>query len=151
MVKILIDGDACSKISETIEVAKENNMPVDLYHDTTSYFDDDYITCHVIDKGRDMVDFAIVNHVEKGDIVITDDGGLACMVLAKGGNPMNAKGIFYTEKNIDSFLTSRHLTASTRRKSGRNKVSRVIPKQRKYDFKKSLAYLIILSKKKLAG
>ena len=108
-MKILIDGDSCNTIKETIKEAKKNNTEVHIYCDTQHYIHSNYATVHIVDSGMDAVDFAIVNAVEKGDIVYTNDGGLASMVKAKSGVPKNFKGVTYSENDITAALNARYL------------------------------------------
>lgn len=125
---IYIDGDSFSKIDKTIDIAKKYNIPVELYHNTSVIKEDDYAICHTVDKGKDMVDFAIVNAMKQGDIVVTNDAGLASMALAKNGYPINSKGVCFNNENINSYLTSRHLKSTSRRKSRRQQVNYNAPK-----------------------
>ena len=62
----------------------------------------------VFDKGVDSVDFALVNRVQPGDIVITQDYGLASMCLARRARVLNQNGLEYTAQNIDGLLARRH-------------------------------------------
>ncbi|MCR5330205.1 MAG: DUF188 domain-containing protein [Lachnospiraceae bacterium] len=67
-----------------------------IYCDTTHDIHSDYSEVHIIDKGADMTDFRILSDCETGDIVITNDGGLASMVLSKRGRAINTYGRPYT-------------------------------------------------------
>ena len=60
------------------------------------------------DKGADSVDFALVNRVHPGDLVITQDYGLASMCLARRARILNQNGLEYTPENIDGLLFRRH-------------------------------------------
>ena len=60
------------------------------------------------DKGADSVDFALVNRVHPGDLVITQDYGLASMCLARHARVLNQNGLEYTPENIDGLLFRRH-------------------------------------------
>ena len=73
----------------------------------------------IVDKGSDSVDFALVNRVRPGDIVITQDYGLASMCLARNVRVLHQDGYEYTEDNIDALLTVRHEAAKIRRAGGR--------------------------------
>ena len=69
----------------------------------------------VFDKGADSVDFALVNRVDAGDIVITQDYGLASLLLAKKATVLHHNGFFYTQENIGRILFERHLSREMRR------------------------------------
>jgi uncharacterized protein YaiI (UPF0178 family) len=64
------------------------------------------------------VDFALVNRILPGDIVITQDYGLAAMCLSKMAVVLNQDGMEYTGDNIDALLLARH-TAKKIRDSGK--------------------------------
>lgn len=83
-MKILIDGDGCPVVDITIKVAKKFNIEVVIMCDTSHNFDKYNVETIVLSKGRDSVDFSLVNKVNKGDIIVTQDYGLAAMALSKG-------------------------------------------------------------------
>ena len=67
----------------------------------------EYVTM-TFEKGADSVDFALVNRVCPGDLVITQDYGLASMCLARRARVLNQNGLEYTPENIDDLLFRRH-------------------------------------------
>src|SRR5699024_5796932 len=75
----------------------------------------DYAHIVSVDISKDSADFFIVNNIEKGDIVITQDYGLAAMSLSKEAYPINQNGLLYTDQNIDTMLNQRHIHAKLRR------------------------------------
>ena len=119
-MKIFIDGDGCPVIDITIKIAKENNIECILLTDTSHSFNKDVQTI-TVSKGADSVDFALVNMLNKGDIVVTQDYGLAAMCLAKNAISLNQNGIIYTNENIDSMLFTRYLSKKIRMAGGRTK------------------------------
>lgn len=116
-MKILVDADACPVIEYVEMVAKENDIPVILFCDTSHMLYSDYSKIVIIDSGADAVDFAIMNACAKGDIVVTQDYGVAAMVLGKGAEAIHQSGKIYTEDNIDRMLFERHLANEARRAS----------------------------------
>ena len=74
-----------------------------------------------VSKGADAVDFVLVNRVQPGDIVVTQDYGLAAMVLAKRGVPIDQNGRIYNEGNIEQLLHGRHVAKKIRQSGGRMK------------------------------
>lgn len=121
LVKILIDGDGCPVIDITIKIAIENNIECVLLSDTTHNFDKYNIQVITVSKGADSVDFAIVNMLQNGDIVVTQDYGLAAMCLAKKAIPLNQNGVIFTNENIDSLLFTRYVSKKIRMAGGRTK------------------------------
>lgn len=118
-MKILVDADACPVRKIIIKVAKEYKIPVMLYVDTSHVMKDDYAQIITVDKSRDSVDIALVNKVLKGDVVITQDYGLASMILPKGATVINQNGFIYSDENIDKLLFERHIGQKIRRAGGK--------------------------------
>ena len=102
-MRILIDADGCPVVNETIKVAHKFNLESIIFCDTSHNFDEKNIKVIVVSKGIDAVDFAILNNIEKGDIVITQDYGLASLVLSRNSYAINQSGMVYTNENIDEF------------------------------------------------
>ncbi len=120
-IAIFVDADACPVVDETITTAKEFSLPVTLITDTAHIMNREGATTITVEKGSDSADFRLVNLVKKGDVVITQDYGLAAMALAKGAHILNQNGSRYTNENIDGLLMSRHIGKKIRRAGGRTK------------------------------
>jgi Uncharacterized protein conserved in bacteria len=114
-MNILVDADACPVKEIIVSSAKKYNLPVFMFVDTSHRFSDDYSTVITVDKGADSVDFAIVNRITSGDICITQDYGLASMVLAKNAYAVHQNGFMYDSSNIDRMLFERHIGKQMRR------------------------------------
>ena len=112
---IYIDADACpvTRIAETI--AKRHGLPVVLLCDTNHVLSSDYSTVKVIGAGADAVDLALINLCRRGDVVITQDYGVAALALGKGALAIHKSGRWYTDENIDGLLMERHLAKKARR------------------------------------
>ena len=121
MPQILVDADGCPVVDETIMLAKQHGLSVTLITDTSHVMNREGAMTITVEKGSDSADFRLVNLVRKGDIVITQDYGLAAMVLSKGGHILNQNGSRYTNENIDALLMSRHIGKKIRRAGGRTK------------------------------
>ena len=89
--------------------------------DTSHELDDGYSTVVTVDKQKDSVDFALMNRLTKNDIVVTQDYGLAAMVLGKGARVLDQNGRVYTDDNIENLLMDRHMGQKIRRAGGRTK------------------------------
>lgn len=120
-MKIFIDADGCPVIDITIKLAKKYGIPCVAVCDTSHFFALDGAEVITVSKGSDSADFKIVNLISKGDIVITQDYGLAAMCLAKETVVLNQNGFQYTVNNIESLLLSRHNAKKIRRSGGRLK------------------------------
>ena len=120
-MRILVDADGCPVVNLTIHSAKKHGLECILFCDTSHYFERDGAKTVTVSQGADSADFKIVNTMQAGDIVVTQDYGLAAMCLAKKGNPINQNGLIYTDENMDSLLSSRHMSQKIRRGGGRTK------------------------------
>ena len=118
-MKILVDADVCPVVSIVERVAEKYGIPVVLLCDTNHVLQSEYSEVKVIGAGADAVDFALVGLCQKGDLVVTQDYGVAAMILGKGAYGIHQSGKWYTDKNIDRMLMERHISKKVRRsKSG---------------------------------
>ena len=108
-MQILVDADACPVVGIVEKLARERKIPVILLCDTNHVLSSEYSEVRVIDAGADAVDFALVSLCRKGDIVVTQDYGVAAMALGKGAYGIHQSGKWYTQENIDLMLMERHL------------------------------------------
>lgn len=113
-MKVLIDADGCPVVKQAIQIAKENNIEVAIFCDTSHIINSDYAEVVTVSKGADSVDFALVNKVQRGDIVITQDYGLAAMVLSKGGKAITQNGMIISDSNLGLLLTTRYESKKAR-------------------------------------
>ena len=105
---IPIDADGCPVVDLTVQTATKYKVPVLILCDTAHQIQRDGAQTLTFDKGPDSVDFALVNRVHPGDLVITQDYGLASMCLARCARVLNQNALEYTSENIDSLLFRRH-------------------------------------------
>lgn len=120
-MKILIDADGCPVVDLTVKIAAKNGIECTILCDTSHEFKRDGAETIVVEKGADSVDFKIVNLVGEGDIVVTQDYGLAAMCLARKAVPLSQNGMVYTDKNIDQLLFTRYVSKKIRNAGGRMK------------------------------
>lgn len=119
---VYVDADACPVVKITEKVAKEKQIPVVLLCDTNHVLTSDYSQVVVIGAGSDAVDFALVNRCTAGDIVVTQDYGVAAMALGRGAFPIHQSGMVYNDSNIDSLLAQRFMVKEARRRSAKNHI-----------------------------
>ncbi|MDD2431427.1 MAG: YaiI/YqxD family protein [Firmicutes bacterium] len=120
-MRILIDADGCPVVNIAVNVARQNNIKCLILCDTAHVFEKDGAETITVLKGADSVDFVLVNMVQKDDIVITQDYGLAAMCLARGAVPISQDGMVYDSENIDALLMQRHMSKKIRMSGGRLK------------------------------
>ena len=119
-MRIFIDADACPVVGIVEKVAKEHNLPVTLLCDTNQVLSSDYSEVIVVGAGADAVDYKLISICHKGDIVVSQDYGVAAMALGKAAYAIHQSGKWYTNENIDQMLMERHLNKKARRASGKN-------------------------------
>ena len=136
-MKICIDADACPVIKDTLSVARTHHVPVRIVGNTTQNLDRSirrgdprspqdskngfYVDTLYVGVGADSADFAIIEQLESDDIVVTQDIGLAGMVLGRGARAIGVRGRIYDPITIDMDLYIRHEEKKVRRAGGRTK------------------------------
>lgn len=143
-MKIFVDADACPVINIIEKVAEEYGIEVTLFCDTNHILHSEYSKIKVIGAGTDAVDFALVNSCQKGDVVITQDYGVAVMTLGRGAYAIHQSGKWYTDENIDGLLMQRHLVKKVRRTSSKHHLKGQRKRNKEDDiiFEKSFLQLI---------
>lgn len=141
-MKILIDADGCPVVDITVEIAKERHIECFILCDTAHTLEKNGATTLIFSKGADSVDFALVNRVSPGDIVITQDYGLAAMCLARKAIVINQDGMEYTPDNIDALLLARHTAKKIRNAGGRLKGPKKRSEAQNVKFQEALTCLL---------
>lgn len=118
-MRLIIDGDGCPVIPECLKIAKKYKLSCVIFCDTSHQIQREGATTIVVDKGADSVDFALVNFLKAGDIVVTQDYGLAAMCLGRNARAIHQDGMIYDAENIDSLLLARHTAQKIRKGGGR--------------------------------
>lgn len=118
-MRVLIDADGCPVVDIAIGLCKKHGLPCLLLCDTSHEFHREGARTLVFDKGADSVDYALVSRIQPGDIVITQDYGLASMCLARSARVLHQDGWEYTPDNIDALLLVRHDSRKLRAAGGR--------------------------------
>lgn len=117
---IYVDADACPVTDIVERIAQKFKLPVTLLCDTNHVLQSDYSEVIVVGAGADAVDYKLIGLCHKGDIVVSQDYGVAAMALGKGAYGIHPSGKWYTDENIDQMLMERHLNKKARRSSKRN-------------------------------
>lgn len=113
-MKVIVDADACPVKEIIIKICMRYNVEVIMFVDTSHIIN---LDCKVItlDKGNDSVDIAIANYCKKGDIIVTQDYGVASLALGAGCYAINQNGLIYSKDNIDKLMFERFLSQKSRR------------------------------------
>ena len=114
-MRVFVDADGCPVVEETIALCREFGHRCTLVADTAHQMERDGADTVIVTKGADAVDFKLINMISPGDLVITQDYGLASMVLARRGYAINQNGRFYTDDNILALLSERYEAGKQRR------------------------------------
>ena len=120
-MKIFIDADACPFVDITIDIAEKNGISAVIVCDNAHFIERQNIQTITVDKGADSADIKIANMIQKGDIVVTQDYGLAALVLGKNAKALNQNGLIFTNENIETLLYSRFVNKKIRLSGGRTK------------------------------
>ncbi len=118
-MRILVDADGCPVVDIAVTVAKRFGFEAIILCDTSHHIIKEGARTITVSKGSDSVDFALVNMVAPGDIVVTQDYGLAAMALAKKARPISQDGLVFHSDNIDALLLARHTARRIRMAGGR--------------------------------
>ena len=121
-MQIFVDADACPVVAIIEKIAKDNSVPVMLLCDTNHVLSSTYSKVVVVGAGADAVDYKLISICHKGDIVVSQDYGVAAMALGKGAYAIHQSGKWYTDDNIDQMLMERHLSKKARRSSHKNHI-----------------------------
>lgn len=140
-MKIIVDADACPVKDIVISESANRNIDVTLVS-SLSHFSNKDLQSHVnhiyVDAGRDAADFKIVQLAKKGDLIITQDYGLASLLLPKGCKVMHHTGFEYDKNNMDHLLESRYMGAMVRKSGGRTKGPKAFTEAERQTFKAQL-------------
>lgn len=142
-MKIIVDGDACPVKSEIIATARIFSTPVCM----VASFDHrlpqvEGVETIQVDRSSQSADMFIANKVKAGDLVITQDFGLACLAIAKHAYTLSFRGETYTDDNIDYLLERRAEFAKRRRQGARTKGPRPLTDDDRKRFQQNLTKLL---------
>ena len=145
-MRLIIDGDGSPVKNEIIELGKEFSLPVvivtSIDHFTTKDYPD-FIEFIYVDKGADGADYRIVKEIVDGDLIFTQDYGLASLLLSKKVRIFHHNGKEYLKETIDSLLTQRYLGAQMRKAGKRTKGPKPFTNEDRLHFKETIKRIII--------
>lgn len=121
-MEIYVDADACPVVRIIEKIAEKYNIPVTLLCDTNHVLSSNYSKVLIVGAGADAVDYKLISLCHQGDIVVSQDYGVAAMALGKGAYAIHQSGKWYTDENIDRMLMERHLNKKARRSSRKNHI-----------------------------
>ena len=145
MTHIIIDGDACPVVSSVIELTQETGIFVTIIRSFSHFstqIDPEHVRTVYVDDGPESVDYKIVQLASSENIVITQDYGLASLLLNKVRFVMHHKGFLFNDDNIQQLLDQRYINAQIRKQGGRHKGPPPFTKQDRQHFEHQFKLLI---------
>lgn len=119
MTRILVDGDGCAGRYIIEEIAKIYSLELRIYCSYAHEIKSSYGSVIKADSDYQAVDMMLINEAKAGDIVVTQDFGVAALALGKGAGALSPKGMIFSDKNMDMLLFERHMGAKVRRGGGK--------------------------------
>jgi len=145
MTTVFIDADACPVTREAITAARSHGAKVMLVADSNTNLAK-YVRPGVeatsVSQGRDAADFEIVGMLQPGDVVVTQDIGVAAMSLGRGASAVSPRGRIFYLATIDAEMELRHAEARHRRAGGRTGGPRPFTDEDREHFVESLERLL---------
>lgn len=124
MATVFIDADACPVTREAISAARARGLRAVVVANGTQnlerYASRSGVEAISVSSGRDAADFAVVERLSAGDVVVTQDIGLAAMAIGRGAGAISPRGRIFHLATIDAELAVRHAEAKLRRQGGRH-------------------------------
>lgn len=113
---LIIDADATPNIKEVEKICKENNVKLLLVCDDAHEMKYDYADVKICQSSSQAADLYIISNIKKDDILVTQDYGLATIVIDRVKAVINPKGFKYTKFNIDMLNLQKHQNQKNRKK-----------------------------------
>lgn len=140
---IVVDADACPVKTEIGAIARMYEVEVCMVASYDHRIEaQDGVRVVQVDRSSQSVDLYIVNHIVAGDIVITQDFGLACIAIGKGAIVLSPRGEQYTNDNIDYLMERRHEQAKRRRNGGRTRGPKAMNDADRHRFQQKLTKVL---------
>ncbi len=142
-MRIIVDADACPKAVLQTCFLLGRKYKIAVW--TVASFNHNIESDHHVVVGSDSqeADLKVMNLTEAGDLVVTQDWGLAAMVIGKKARALSPDGREYRSENMDFMLEEREMKAKHRRSGGRTKGPKKRTAKNDADFSKELETLIL--------
>ncbi|MEE6148189.1 DUF188 domain-containing protein [Olsenella sp. YH-ols2223] len=161
MTRLYIDADACPVIRESLSAARVLRVPCVIAGNTTQNLERHlrasdpreprdparpdggfWVSTVQVGVGADSADFEIAAAVNPDDVVVTQDIGLADIVLGRGARAIGVRGHVYNPLTIDSMMFIRHEEKRVRRAGGRTKGPAAFTSEDRRRFSRNLRQLL---------
>lgn len=137
MMRVIVDADACPVKDIIIKETGSKSVPVVLVSSLSHYSTQElpnHVEAVYVEAGPDAADFKIVQLAKVNDIIVTQDYGLASLLLPKGCTVIHHKGFEYSNENINHLLETRYMGSMIRRSGGRTKGPKAFSKEDQQEF-----------------
>lgn len=144
-IKIIIDSDASPVKDIVIDEAKKHNLKVVLvasYAHYSTKIHPAHVETIYVDSAKEAADYRIMQLLQKDDILITQDYGLASLALGKKVKVLHHKGFEYDNDNIANLLESRYISAKIRKSGKRTKGPKPFTKEDADTFRRLLNHTL---------
>lgn len=141
-MKILVDADSCPKKVMIMLVERSAFYNIPLLVVSSYNHQIEGVERIVVGTEPQAADIALINKTSRGDIVVTQDWGLASLALSKGANCIEPRGYIYSPDKIDFMLEERHVKAKIRKGGGRTKGPSPRDKEDDERFKNNLEIIL---------
>ncbi|WP_245640146.1 YaiI/YqxD family protein [Paenibacillus dakarensis] len=142
-LQIVVDGDACPVKKEIAETARIFGVPVLLVSSYDHLLrEEEGVRTIQVDRSDQSADLYIANHIVRGDIVVTQDYGLAALALSKLCHVLSFRGRLFNDRDIDFLLDSRHHHAKARRAGHYGKGPKKLVEEDRVVFQHNLTKLL---------
>lgn len=140
--KILVDADACPVKEIIVREARQRRIPVVMFIDVNHEINDEYSQVITVDQGRDSADYKLIASIETGDIVVTQDYGVAGIALAKKAQVIHQSGMIFDGNNIETLLNQRYFSQKQRKAGKKTQGPKKRTKQDDDHFEQSFRKLL---------
>lgn len=137
-MKIYIDADGCPVVDLTVKIAKEHGIHVVIVKNYAHHITSSYAEVVTVDIEADSADYYIINKVKEGDIVVSQDYGVAAIAISKKAICITQNGLIISNHNIDGLLHSRHVNQQLRKNKKHYTKIKKRTNQDNLNFKKQL-------------
>ena len=120
-MKLIVDADACPKSVLQICMKVARGYSIQVW--TVASFNHNIVSEHhvVVGNSSQEADIRVMNLAQAGDVAVTQDWGLAAMLLGKGVHCLSPAGREFDPAKIEFLLEEREAKAKFRRGGGRTK------------------------------
>ena len=111
LLTIWVDADACPKPIKALVFRASDRLNLPVFLVANGFLQNpphSNVTVVQVSKGFDVADHVILERMDAGDLVVTQDVPLAAEVVDRGGLAVNPRGTWYDKESVKSYLRRRN-------------------------------------------